>query len=90
MTCMCICRTDSEPPPLHFLYGNYYFGGFPIERTTHLSLLATADPFIGCIGDATVNGVFINFANATDRRGAILGKCPSADIGPSRPSGMWL
>jgi hypothetical protein len=37
-----------------------------------------------------VNGVFINFANATDRRGAILGKCPSADIGPSRPSGMWL
>jgi hypothetical protein len=53
--------------------------------------LATESPFIGCIGDATVNGIFINFANATDRRGAILGKCPSADqpsVAPSRPSGI--
>jgi hypothetical protein len=55
--------------------------------------VATESPFIGCIGDATVNGVFINFANATDRIGAILGKCPSADqppAEPSRPSGICL
>lgn len=85
---MCFCRTDSEPAPLHFLYGNYYFGGLPSVQTAFPGTVATTSPFIGCIGDATVNGVFINFANATDRRGAILGKCPSADIGPSRPSGM--
>lgn len=89
---ICVHRTDSEPAPLHFLYGNYYFGGLPSEQTALPGTVATLNPFIGCIGDATVNGVFINFANATDRRGAILGKCPSADhatIAPSRPSGMY-
>ena len=82
-------RTDSEPPSLHFLYGNYFFGGLPTGKQIRPGTVATTEPFIGCIGDVTVNGIFINFANATDRRGAILGKCPSADqpLPPSRPIG---
>ena len=88
---MCVCRTDSQPPSLHILYGSYYFGGLPSGLATAPGAVPTVSPFVGCIGDATVNGIFINFANATDRRGAILGKCPSADqpsVAPIRPSGI--
>ncbi|OAD58422.1 Laminin subunit alpha [Eufriesea mexicana] len=36
-------------------------------------------PFVGCIGDATLNGVIINFANTTERPHALLGKCKLGD-----------
>lgn len=67
-------RAD-KPPPLHLLYGNMYVGGVPQGFVDNTGSLSTKKAFSGCIGDATLNGSIINFANATDRRNEILGKC---------------
>lgn len=70
--------TDSAPPPLHFLYGSLYIGGLPLSVLTLEPVDAV--PFVGCIGDATVNSeIIINFANATERPNAFLGKCKGGD-----------
>jgi len=67
--------TDSTPPPLNYLYGSMYIGGLPS------SLNPNGIPsFVGCIGDATLNGeIIINFANTTERPHAVLGKCKGGD-----------
>ncbi|XP_070151389.1 laminin subunit alpha [Polyergus mexicanus] len=76
--------TDSAPPPLYFLYGSLYIGGLPL---TALTLdLVDAMPFVGCIGDATVNSeIIVNFANTTERPHAFLGKCKGGDQTPLPP-----
>lgn len=55
--------------------GPVYFGGVP-----DMKLLATASTtgasFIGCIGDATLNGKIVNFAQSQSQLNAILQKCP--------------
>lgn len=71
--------SDSAPPQLHILYGTMYFGGIPSNLTLNQGAAASKNNFIGCLGDATVNGVLINFANSTQRPGAILGKCQAKD-----------
>ena len=38
-------------------------------------MVASAKNFVGCIGDVTLNGALINFANVTDRMNGLLGKC---------------
>lgn len=69
-------KTDSAPPPLHFLYGNLYIGGLPSNFESDDKTV----PFVGCIGDATLNSeVIINFANTTERPHAFLGKCKGGD-----------
>ncbi|CAG2068820.1 unnamed protein product, partial [Timema podura] len=73
-------QTDTNPPMLQILYGKLYFGGVPSSYEIMGGATATSAPFIGCLGDATVNGMFINFANATDRVGTILGKCSSSEL----------
>nr|CAD7256718.1 unnamed protein product [Timema shepardi] len=73
-------QTDTNPPMLQILYGKLYFGGIPSSYEIIGGATATSAPFIGCLGDATVNGMFINFANATDRVGTILGKCSSSEL----------
>lgn len=74
--------TDSSPPPLHILNGHLYIGGLPedyvIPTSMTLAPVSTV-PFAGCIGDATWNGIIINFANTTDRPGTSLGKCKGSD-----------
>lgn len=71
-------NSNSAPPPLHFLYGNLYIGGLPLTASTFN--LDNAVPFVGCIGDATVNSeIIINFANTTERPHAFLGKCKGGD-----------
>lgn len=68
--------TDSEPPPLNFPYGNLYIGGLPSKFDSDGIIV----PFVGCIGDATLNGeIIINFANTTERPHAFLGKCKGGD-----------
>lgn len=67
--------TDSTPSSLHFLYGNLYIGGLP----SNLNPDSTIVPFVGCIGDATLNGEIINFANTTEKPHAFLGKCKGGD-----------
>ena len=48
-----------------------FIGGLPEQ----INLGRPSDPFVGCIGDATVNGIIINFANTTERPNTIIGKC---------------
>lgn len=70
--------TDSAPPALHFLYGSLYIGGLPLNVLTIEPIDAV--PFVGCIGDATINSeIIINFANTTERPHAFLGKCKGGD-----------
>lgn len=69
-------KSDSPPPLLHFLRGNLYIGGLP----PRLDFDGKIVPFVGCIGDATLNGeIIINFANSTERPHAFLGKCKGGD-----------
>lgn len=56
-------------------WGTMYFGGVPSNVSLPSGTIAASNPFVGCLGDATVNGVVINFANSTVRPGAVLGKC---------------
>lgn len=70
--------TDSAPPALQFLYGSLYIGGLPFNAFTIKPV--DAMPFVGCIGDATINSeIIINFANTTERPHAFLGKCKGGD-----------
>lgn len=72
--------TDAAPPSLHILRGSLYIGGFPTtESFDPYKGPASIKSFVGCIGDATLNGVIINFANTTHRPGAFLGKCKGGD-----------
>lgn len=75
--------TDSAPPPLNYLYGSLYIGGLPSSLDPEGRIV----PFVGCIGDATLNGeVIINFANTTERPYAFLGKCKGGDQTRTLPS----
>lgn len=67
--------SDSPPLRLDIMYGNMYIGGVPKDYAIIKNAVKTSKAFRGCIGDATLNGMIINFANATDNRRAILGKC---------------
>ena len=68
-------RTDTAPTPLHLLYGDLFIGGLPLNYNVVKGAVATDQPFVGCIGDATLNGTVINLANFTNKAGNILGKC---------------
>lgn len=67
--------TDSPPPRLDIMYGEMFIGGLPEEYTPAKGSVKTKAAFHGCIGDATLNGLVINFANATDKKAPILGRC---------------
>ncbi|KAL3275279.1 hypothetical protein HHI36_020047 [Cryptolaemus montrouzieri] len=67
--------TDSPPTPLHILYGNLFIGGLPSTLTAASGMVGSTEPFVGCIADVTLNGNVINFANSTDKKNEILGKC---------------
>lgn len=66
--------TDTTSP-FDFHYGNLYIGGVPSTLDPDSEFV----PFVGCIGDTTLNGNIINFANTTERLHAILGKCKGGD-----------
>lgn len=66
---------DSERP--------FYFGGVPADLTLTTGATPTSAPFVGCIGDATINGFFQNFADSRDRPGAALVSCPLGEPEPS-------
>ncbi|KAK9499521.1 hypothetical protein O3M35_002544 [Rhynocoris fuscipes] len=58
--------------PIRLLHGDLYFGGVP----SSVDAAAAIKPqFSGCISDATLNGVIINFGNLTETPGALVGKC---------------
>nr|XP_022908361.1 laminin subunit alpha-like [Onthophagus taurus] len=66
---------DAPPKPLHITYGQLFIGGVPDEYIIKKRNAATDKSFVGCIGDATLNGTIVNFANSTNKLGDKLGKC---------------
>lgn len=74
--------TETAPPALNIQRGNLYIGGLPNTLRKEESTKASSDlttPFIGCIGDATLNGMIINFANIVERPHALIGKCKNGE-----------
>ncbi|XP_029032401.2 laminin subunit alpha [Osmia bicornis bicornis] len=69
--------TTEAPPTLLIPSGSLYIGGLP--AAFGIPPTGAMTPFVGCIGDATLNGVIINFANTTERPHAFLGKCKGGD-----------
>lgn len=63
-----------------------YFGGVPDTFALAAGASATDTPFLGCIGDTTVNGKLINYASSTGNQGASIAKCPLPD-GPAVATG---
>ena len=65
------------------LNGPLYFGGVPAPLQ---NALGSSDiSLAGCLGDVTINSVFVNFADATERPNALLEKCPGKTV----PEGQW-
>lgn len=63
-----------------------YFGGIPPGIIINPSNVNSIDnSLVGCIGDVTINGNFINFATAapTNTRGVTLNNCPLPDPTPA-------
>ncbi|XP_064093955.1 laminin subunit alpha-like [Macrobrachium nipponense] len=58
------------------LDGPVFFGGVPDTYSIAAAASATDTNFYGCIGDATLNGRVVNFAQSTERPRALLQKCP--------------
>ncbi|GAB6025535.1 hypothetical protein CHUAL_011266 [Chamberlinius hualienensis] len=56
-----------------------YFGGVPSNLILPTGATQSDAPFIGCIGDVTINGKFQNFADGRQRSGAQLINCPLQD-----------
>ncbi|XP_046389625.1 laminin subunit alpha [Ischnura elegans] len=61
--------------PLSMRYGKLYFGGVPSEMRISPGAVASEAPFVGCLGEATINGLVINFANSSKGIHTVLGKC---------------
>ncbi|XP_051171945.1 laminin subunit alpha [Leptopilina boulardi] len=78
---------NSKGAPLDIKSAFIYLGGTP----SNLPFESHHEPFAGCIGDVTVNGVIINFANTTDRPNTILGKCRGGEPSglPKVPEDSW-
>lgn len=63
--------TDTTPDQKPLDNGALYVGYVPENARNGIRF----EPFVGCIGDATVNGVIVNFANTTERSYAHLAQC---------------
>ncbi|XP_011495348.1 PREDICTED: laminin subunit alpha [Ceratosolen solmsi marchali] len=89
--------TNGAPYPREINDGALYVGNVP----DHLKGELKIEPFVGCIGDTTLNGVIVNFANSTERPYAHLSQCnrpdqmissyndPSISAHPSPPPSSW-
>lgn len=52
--------------------GRLYFGTVPSDIN---QVAAVEKPFVGCIGDATFNGVLINFDEVAEGKDVAVGRC---------------
>jgi hypothetical protein len=89
--------TNSAPYPQEINNGALYVGNVPDDASSGLKF----EPFVGCIGDTTLNGVIVNFANSTERPYAHLSQCnrpdqmissnhdPALSVYPSPPPSSW-
>lgn len=67
--------TDNAPPPRQINEGALYVGNVPEQ----VSYGRSFEPFVGCIGDTTLNGIIVNYANTTERLYAHLSQCSRPD-----------
>ncbi|XP_031783644.1 laminin subunit alpha [Nasonia vitripennis] len=67
--------TDNAPRPRQINEGALYVGNVPENVRYGRSF----EPFVGCIGDTTLNGVIVNYANTTERLYAHLSQCSRPD-----------
>ena len=58
------------------LHSPLYFGGLPASVRVSAESAASLASYTGCLGDVTLNNVFVNFADATERPNAQLEQCP--------------
>lgn len=56
--------------------GSLFFGGLPKDYPLSPGASASANPFVGCIADATVGRDLVNFGSVVDRHNVSLNKCP--------------
>lgn len=56
-----------------------YFGGVPDGYDVEANTLPSYTPFVGCLGDTTVNHKLQNFADSRDHKAASLATCPLID-----------
>lgn len=74
------CSSDGAPPKMHLMYAELFIGGVGSRFTITPGGTGSKKPFVGCLGDAILNGAIINFSNATDEQNRKLRKC-SKDTG---------
>lgn len=55
--------------------GPVFFGGVS-DMKVLAATSATSTNFIGCIGDATLNGKIVNFVQSQSQLSAVLQECP--------------
>ncbi|GIY52598.1 hypothetical protein CDAR_86411, partial [Caerostris darwini] len=56
-----------------------YFAGVPDGFAISEDIVQYYSPFVGCLGDTTVNNIFQNFADTQDKMFASLASCPLED-----------
>lgn len=56
-----------------------YFAGVPDGFAIPEDIVPYYSPFVGCLGDTTVNNIFQNFADTQDKMFASLASCPLED-----------
>lgn len=66
---------NNAPYPRQINDGALYVGNVPENVGDALSYV----PFVGCIGDTTLNGMIVNFATTTERQHAHLAQCNRPD-----------
>ncbi|XP_034231739.1 laminin subunit alpha isoform X3 [Thrips palmi] len=74
-----------NPGYLQIQDGSLFFGGLPEDYNLSPGASASANPFVGCLADATIGRDLINFANITSRRNVILNKCPTGSDPTDNP-----
>ncbi|KAG8228153.1 hypothetical protein J437_LFUL002807 [Ladona fulva] len=77
--------SEEASQPMQIRYGKLYFGGVPTGFQIKSDAVANDTPFTGCLGEATVNGKVINFANATKGPYTVLGKCVTSGYEYGKP-----
>lgn len=65
--------------------GILYIGGLPNTFGAGPDVSKSTMPFVGCIGDTTLNGAIINYASTKEKPNAFLGKCTGGEQSPSPP-----
>lgn len=68
-------QSDDSEKSLLFQNADIFFGGLPKGFEPIRSAVSAPAYFVGCISDVLINGPIVNFADAIDRKQAVLDNC---------------